>query len=64
MSTVAVKEGVELVMTDYQFRSILSLVIKVLRSTQNIDDAISYLESLKDGTEKTEKNSDTDKNAE
>ncbi|MDR1049237.1 MAG: hypothetical protein LBL51_05730 [Synergistaceae bacterium] len=52
MNIVKVK-GAE-VMTDYQFKSILSLVIKVLRSTRNIDDAISYLESLKDGTEKSD----------
>ncbi|MDR2175241.1 MAG: hypothetical protein LBO82_04805 [Synergistaceae bacterium] len=58
---VATLEGAEKIMTDYQFKAILSLVIKVLRSTRNIDDAISYLESLKNGTEKAGEN---DRNSE
>jgi hypothetical protein len=36
-------------MTDFQFRSILNFVIKILKSTKNVDDLIKTLEAIRDG---------------
>jgi hypothetical protein len=37
------------IMTDFQFRSILNFVIKILKSTKNVDDLIKTLEAIRDG---------------
>jgi hypothetical protein len=36
-------------MTDYQFRSVLNFVIKILKNARNVDDALKTLEAIRDG---------------
>jgi hypothetical protein len=48
MMTTATMKGEE-TMTDYQFRSILNFVIKILKNAKDVNDVIKTLEAIRDG---------------
>ncbi|MCL2030343.1 MAG: hypothetical protein FWG93_02230 [Oscillospiraceae bacterium] len=53
MSTIAVRD--EDIMTDYQFRTIIKMVLGIARKTKDVDEVIRELEQLLPDEMKNEK---------